>query len=206
MYKIYINETPLVLFDATKASKLPDAGPNELIVRYTGKAKFLLNYADMLEKSQRYERVLIHTTDYDKLVADFQSNYKILEAAGGLVYNEEGKVLMIFRRDFWDLPKGKIDPGESKEEAAVREVEEETGLKDIQLGELITETYHTYRTKKGNRILKRTYWFSMNAPDQKLVPQAEEDIEEAIWQDLHTFLPTSPVIYKSILEVLENRD
>lgn len=206
MYKIYINETPLLLFDAGKASKLPKTGPNELLVRYTGKAKFLLNYADMLEKSRRYDRVIIHSTDYQKLVDDFQGNYKVLEAAGGLVYNEQGKVLMIFRRDFWDLPKGKIDPGESKEEAAVREVEEETGLKNIQLGSLLTETYHTYRTKKGNRILKRTYWFRMDAPHQKLIPQAEEDIEQAIWQDLDTFLPTSPVIYKSILEVLENRD
>ncbi|NRB51768.1 MAG: NUDIX domain-containing protein [Saprospiraceae bacterium] len=206
MYKIYINETPLLLFDAGKGQKLPEAGPNELLMRYTGKAKFLLNYADMLEKSQRYDRVIIHSTDYEKLVADFQSNYKILEAAGGLVYNEDQKVLMIFRRDFWDLPKGKIDPGESKEEAAVREVEEETGLQDITLRDLITETYHTYRTKKGNRILKRTYWFRMDAPSQALVPQTEEDIEQAIWQDLDTFLQTSPVIYKSILEVLENRD
>ena len=113
---------------------------------------------------------------------------------------------MIFRRDYWDLPKGKIDPGESKEEAAVREVEEETGLKNIALGPLLTETYHTYRTKKGNRILKRTYWFRMDAPNQELIPQTEEDIEQAIWQDLHTFLPTSPVIYKSILEVLQNQD
>ncbi|MBX2871156.1 MAG: NUDIX domain-containing protein [Saprospiraceae bacterium] len=205
MYKIYINETPLLLFDAGKGQKLPEPGPSELVMRYTGKAKFLLNYADLLEKSQRYDRVIIHSTDYEKLVADFQSNYKVLEAAGGLVYNQEQQVLMIFRRDFWDLPKGKIDPGESKEEAAVREVEEETGLKDITLGALITETYHTYRTKKGNRILKRTYWFRMDAPDQALVPQEEEDIEQAIWQDLDTFLQTSPVIYKSILEVLENR-
>lgn len=206
MYKIYINETPLLLFDAGKGAQLPTVSPQEMLIRYTGKAKFLLNYADMLEKTRRYDRVIIYAEDYEKLVEDFKGNYKILEAAGGLVYNETGEVLMIFRRDFWDLPKGKIDPGESKEQAAVREVEEETGLQNIQLGSQLTETYHTYRTKKGKRILKRTYWFRMDAPNQKLIPQAEEDIEQAIWQDLDTFLATSPVIYKSILEVLQQRD
>ena len=206
MYKIYINETPLLLFDAGKGAQLPAVGPQEMLIRYTGKAKFLLNYADMLEKTQRYDRVIIYAEDYDKLVEDFKGNYKILEAAGGMVYNEEGEVLMIFRRDFWDLPKGKIDPGESKEQAAVREVAEETGLQKIQLGPQLTETYHTYRTKKGKRILKRTYWFRMDAPSQALIPQAEEDIEQAIWQNLNTFLGTSPVIYKSILEVLQQSD
>ena len=206
MYKIYINETPLVLFDAGKGKKLPQTGPNEMLIRYTGKAKFLLNYADMLEKTNRCDRVIIYSDQYEKLVQDFKGNYKILEAAGGLVHNEQGQVLMIFRRDYWDLPKGKIDPGESKEQAAVREVQEETGLKNIQLGPLLTETYHTYRTPKGKRILKRTYWFRMDAPTQELVPQTEEDIEQAIWQDVHTFLGTSPVIYKSILEVLQNVD
>jgi len=206
MYKIYINETPLLLFDAGKGAQLPTVGPQEMLIRYTGKAKFLLNYADMLEKTQRYDRVIIYAEDYEKLVEDFKGNYKILEAAGGLIYNEAGEVLMIFRRDFWDLPKGKIDPGESKEQAAVREVEEETGLQNIQLGPQLTETYHTYRTKKGKRILKRIHWFRMDAPYQALVPQAEEDIEQAIWQDLDTFLATSPVIYKSILEVLQQRD
>lgn len=204
MYKIYINETPLLLFDARKGEPSAIIEEDEMRIRYTGKAKFLLNYADMLEKTQRYKQITIFSHDYDKLVADFESNYKIIEAAGGLVYNEEDKILMIFRRDSWDLPKGKIDPGESKEEAAVREVEEETGLTQIKLGPLLGETYHTYRTKSGKRILKRTYWFRMNAPKQPLVPQAEEDIEEAIWQDPHTFLATSPVIYNSILEVIQN--
>lgn len=204
MYKIYINETPLLLFDSGKEEKLPPVGPNELLIRYTGKAKFLLNYADMLEKTRRYDRVIIYSDQFDQLVDDFKGNYKILEAAGGVVYNEQGELLLIFRREYWDLPKGKIDPGESKEEAAVREVEEETGLQDIHLGPFLTETYHTYRSPKGKRILKRTYWYRMEAPKQELVPQAEEDIEQAIWQDLDNFLATSPVMYKSIAEVLQN--
>jgi len=204
MYKIYINETPLLLFDARKGEPTAIIEEDEMRIRYTGKAKFLLNYADMLEKTQRYKQITIFSQDYDKLVKDFESNYKIIEAAGGLVYNEEGKILMIFRRDYWDLPKGKIDPGETKEEAAVREVEEETGLQHIKLGSFLGETYHTYRTNSGKRILKRTYWFRMNAPKQDLIPQAEEDIEEAIWQDPYTFLATNPVIYRSILEVIQN--
>ena len=203
MYKIYINETPLLLIDAASGQIPAKPGPQEMVMRYTGKAKFLLNYADMLEKPNRYDRVIIYSEDYEKLRTDFDSNYKIIEAAGGLVFNEKEEVLMIFRRDFWDLPKGKIDEGEGKEEAAVREVEEETGLKQITLGKSLGETYHTYRTGKGKRVLKRTYWYLMNAPDQKLVPQAEEDIEQAKWLKPHTFLATKPVIYNSILDVIQ---
>ncbi|MEZ5043781.1 MAG: NUDIX hydrolase [Saprospiraceae bacterium] len=203
MYKIYINETPLLLLDNTNGGLVPTVGPELIVNRYSGKAKSLLQYADMLEKTRQYRQVSVYSKDYQQLVKDFESNYKLIEAAGGLVTNPSGKVLMIFRRNFWDLPKGKIDKGEHKEAAAIREVEEETGLRNIELGYSLGETYHTYRTDKGKRILKRTYWYTMKAPDQALTPQIEEDIEKAEWVDLPSFLAGQPIIYRNILDVLQ---
>lgn len=104
-------------------------------------------------------------------------------AAGGIVENDDTKILFQFRRGKWDLPKGKLDEGETLEECAVREVEEETGLKNIQLGKLIGVTTHFYKENEKD-IEKETHWFTMKvAGDQKLVPQVEEDILELRWVD-----------------------
>ena len=68
---------------------------------------------------------------------DYTKDKVIIEAAGGLVFNEKNELLMIFRRGFWDLPKGKVDEGETLEQCAVREVQEETGLQNIMLGDFL---------------------------------------------------------------------
>jgi 8-oxo-dGTP pyrophosphatase MutT (NUDIX family) len=107
---------------------------------------------------------------------DYTKDKIIIEAAGGLVFNEKNELLMIFRRGFWDLPKGKVDEGETLEQCAVREVQEETGLQNIKLGAFLTTTYHTY-TQKGQTILKPSHWYKMeNWLNETLIPQIEEDI------------------------------
>ncbi|MEL7120715.1 MAG: NUDIX hydrolase [Bacteroidota bacterium] len=204
MYKIYINETPLFIIHETEINNWPKTTPTNLLARYPGKPKFLLNYIDMLEKSRRYEQVALYYEDIEQLWADFQTQFKLIEAAGGVVKNEKEEILFIFRRDNWDLPKGKIDPGETPEIAAVREVMEETGIDNIELGELVTITYHTYKLKSKQRILKRTYWYDMKAPGQELTPQTEEDIEQASWMTLDAFNREPRVVYKSIIEVLSS--
>ena len=201
IYKIFINETPLFL---TNTEGVLDAWKNDdktLVSNYLGKKKFLHPIIDLLEKSKKYNRVVIYSNDLEKLWYDFQAIYDIIGAAGGVVSNEKNEVLMIFRRNSWDLPKGKIDDGELPEQAAVREVQEETGLNDVKLGELMVYTYHTY-DMKGKRILKKTWWYTMSTTETALTPQTSEDIEEAIWVDLTTFLDTKPTIYGSILDVL----
>ena len=201
IYKIFINETPLFL---TNTEGVLDAWKNDdktLFSNYLGKKKFLHPIIDLLEKSKKYNRVVIYSNDLEKLWYDFQAIYDIIGAAGGVVSNEKNEVLMIFRRNSWDLPKGKIDDGELPEQAAVREVQEETGLNDVKLGELMGYTYHTY-DMKGKRILKKTWWYTMSTTETALTPQTSEDIEEAIWVDLTTFLDTKPTIYGSILDVL----
>lgn len=203
MYKIYINETPLILTDrnSLSASELEEA--HQLVARYPGLPKMILNYVDMLEKSQRFSSVVLYAEDFDQLVQDFKGHFTIIEAAGGIVREEHGDILAIFRRGCWDLPKGKIDPGESSDAAALREVEEETGVQKLLGKDLIYTSYHTYREKKNRRILKKTYWYTMVAPRQALVPQTEEDIEQAIWVPPTDFLTGDYPKYKSIKDVLE---
>lgn len=203
MYKIYINETPLILAKLNRQEDLPPAGPDKLVNRYSGLAKTLLNYVDMLEKNRQFEYVYLYSEDYEQLVADFQSQYRLIEAAGGLVFNQKKEILAIFRRGSWDLPKGKIDPGETAEAAAVREVQEETGLQQIELDRHLLDTYHTYRLKSGKRVLKRTYWYIMHTRDTNLIPQAEEDIEKAVWIRADDFLEEEHPMYKTIRHVVK---
>ena len=202
MYKISINETPLILIDLEDAPNEPQKDDKNLILRYLGKTKLLLQVIDMLEKSDRMESITVYAADYKQLVKDFDSLYKIVEAAGGVVFNSKGEILTMYRRGSWDLPKGKIDPGETKEIAAVREVQEETGIKEVKRGPLLCTTYHTYRNRKNKRVLKPTYWYQMSTTDMEISPQIEEDIELVLWLDPTEFLETKTPIYKTIWEVV----
>ena len=110
----------------------------------------------------------------------FSRNFTLIHAAGGIVSDGNGDILMIHRLGCWDFPKGKVEASEDWETAALREVEEETGLHDITLAEPLPNTYHTYQLR-GTPILKITHWYAMNAPQQSLTPQTEEDITQAVW-------------------------
>jgi 8-oxo-dGTP pyrophosphatase MutT (NUDIX family) len=128
---------------------------------------------------------------------------RIIRAAGGLVQNERGAILFMFRRNKWDLPKGKIDAGESPEECAVREVQEETGIGEVALKDFLLITHHTYE-ENGTSILKETHWFRMFATgDQELIPQIEEDITELKWVDAGGLAEMLGNTYPNILEVLK---
>ena len=131
------------------------------------------------------------------------SLYLKIKAGGGLIKNESNEFLFIFRRGYWDLPKGKIEVDETKKQAAVREVEEETGINNVVLEKKICNTYHTYRLKQGKRIIKKSYWYLMYAPKQTLIPQASEDIDKAEWMTLAAFKENCHPVYKNILEVIE---
>ena len=201
MYKIYINETPVLLTTTEDAQKYGPPTDTLLVLRYAGKKKFLINIVNQLENSDRFDMVVVFHKDVKELWETFCDIYKIIEAAGGVVFNQKKEILMIYRRGYWDLPKGKIDKGESPEVASVREVAEETGISQISLGDHLIDTWHTY-TEKGKRILKRTYWFKMDTTQTQLIPQTEEDIEQAIWQHPLAFLEKPRKVYRSILEVV----
>jgi 8-oxo-dGTP pyrophosphatase MutT (NUDIX family) len=130
---------------------------------------------------------------------------KIIKAGGGLVRNGEGELLLIFRRGKWDLPKGKLDEGETIEACALREVEEETGVKHLALGELISVTWHEYFDKwVGEDVIKETHWFKMDvAGVPALVPQTEEDITAIEWTKKSDLPKRMEQSYITIIDVLE---
>lgn len=124
-------------------------------------------------------------------------------AAGGIVRNELGEILLQLRKGKWDLPKGKLDDGETIEECAVREVEEETGLKNVRIGELIGTTLHSY-TEKGADFEKETFWYDMRVSgEQKLVPQIEEDILDLKWVKEPELSPYLKNTYDNIIDIIE---
>jgi ADP-ribose pyrophosphatase YjhB (NUDIX family) len=114
-------------------------------------------------------------------ISEFAKKFNVIKAAGGAVTDDNGRILLIFRKEKWDLPKGKLEDSEPVELCADREVKEETGLKYLELRRPLIITYHTY-TEKGISILKETHWFLFDAPGkQKLQPQTEEQIFKAEW-------------------------
>lgn len=146
--------------------------------------------------------VFLHS-DLPALQKAFFKKFTLVKAAGGLVRNDKDQVLLIFRRGFWDLPKGKLDKGETLEECAVREVEEETGLQQITLEAPLLITYHTYH--EGTKfILKESHWYTMKVHgEQTLVPQTAEDIHEVKWvagAELKNYLDKT---FPSVKDVLE---
>lgn len=125
-------------------------------------------------------------------------------AAGGLVRNEKGEYLFIFRNKHLDLPKGHQEEGENLEITAVREVEEETGIKDITLKGKLGITYHTYM-REGKRELKVTHWYEMlSQSGEKLTPQTEEGIERVEWLNEEYISKHKKKIYPSLYEFLKN--
>ena len=106
--------------------------------------------------------------------------FTIIKAGGGVVSNSKKEILFIYRMKKWDLPKGKLEKGESIKDCAVREVQEETKV-NVKCGEKILSTWHTY-TKNKKFILKKTTWFNMNSvDDSKMKPQKKKKIEKVEW-------------------------
>ena len=111
----------------------------------------------------------------------FLRHFPIVEAAGGLVRHQDGRFLFIYRNDKWDLPKGRIEKNEPIRIAAVREVEEETGVDGLEIVKPLIETFHVFN-RNGKYKLKKTFWFEMKTTSTvTLTPQLNEGIEQAIW-------------------------
>lgn len=200
MYKIYIGEKPIIL----AASEAKTSFPELQTMEYDGKAQSLLEQIEAFEENRfSGSGLLIYASNLKELLKDFFDFYKIIEAAGGLVLNEKQEILAIYRLGVWDLPKGKVEKGETLDAAAIREVQEETGLQAIELKRHLIDTHHTYiDPRKNRRVLKISHWFLMQTKENELVPQTEEDIELAVWLPVEE-LKNKTVIYKNILEVIK---
>ncbi len=200
MYKIYINEKPLILISTKEINNFNEK-PNVLISRYAGKSKFLLNYIDMMEKGMKFNEVVLYSDDVKKMYNDLKDIATPVKAAGGIVFNDNNEILVIFRKGFWDLAKGHLHKDETKKAAAVREVIEETGLKDVEVFEKAGKTRHIFKNK--SRQMKISHWYFMKANQAELLPQTEEDIVEAKWVKPDVFLEKYN-IYSSIKDLLQN--
>lgn len=146
---------------------------------------------------------LVYSTHGLPVWEAFQRGYRFVQAAGGAVQDERGRLLVIERLGLWDLPKGKVDPGEAIDAAALREVREECGLRTLRLLRPLAVTWHTY-ARKGAEHLKRTDWFLMQgASSDALVPQHEEDITEARWVDRAGIAAIRAATYPSLRAVID---
>lgn len=162
-----------------------------------------LSPAKLLKNPEINNTAYVVTDNPERAFEEFCSQFTAVEAAGGVVENSDGAILMMFRRGWWDLPKGHVEPGESREEAALREVAEETGLHGVERGPLITTTQHFYDTY-GRWEMKRTWWYAMkyvgaDAP----VPQAEEGITDIKWLTGKEFWSAVMGTYTTIKNVLD---
>ena len=155
-------------------------------------------------KESNSKKIFLIGDDPSTLLETFKSKLPVVQAAGGLVRNQSGKTLFIFRKGKWDLPKGKIDKGETLEEAAKREVNEETGVKRLQLNGLAGVTYHIFK-RNDKYQLKETYWFYMSTTyTGKLKPQLQEDITKTKWKSPKRIAKTLENSYGNIRFLLEN--
>jgi 8-oxo-dGTP pyrophosphatase MutT (NUDIX family) len=141
--------------------------------------------------------------NFEVLKKLFFSFFNHIEAAGGIVQNEVGELLFIYRLGKWDLPKGKMEAGETSADCALREVEEETGINGLQLQNKIGKTYHTYHAF-GKYNIKTTHWYYFTCPTmQKLQPQLEEDITEVRWVGADNIDVLMQNTYPSIHDILQ---
>jgi len=178
--KIYFNDKPLFLCDAVDETIEPYVHHDDAVFIDELDTHTVKTMLHEMQQEKVHAGVFLHP-DLEELKKAFFKKFVMIQAAGGLVENENGEWLLIYRRAKWDLPKGKLEKGEKLDKCAVREVEEETGLKKVQLIRPLCVTWHTYH--EGTKfILKESYWYKMKVSGkQSLVPQTEEDILEVKW-------------------------
>jgi len=194
-YKIYINSNSLTITD-TAPAHMEDY--HELHVE---DLDFKAFYKEV--RKEAFEHYLIVDADPKAIFKRVKKSCQLIKAAGGLVKNENGEFLFIFRNKRWDLPKGKVEKGEKMKETALREVEEECGVDIEQNNEKLCRTYHFYELG-GRIVLKKTNWYNMTVKGvPELIPQKEEGITRAEWLGKGQLAPVIKNTYPLILDVLE---
>lgn len=184
MYKVFVGDKPIVL--TTKVEQ--ETNFKNYLLKTVNMAKVIRK----LNRTSLAEARLIHKNP-DKILKKFLKKLPNVIAGGGKVFNDKGEILFIYRNDKWDLPKGKAEKKESIEETSIREVEEETGVKGLEITKPLDTTYHIFK-RNGRYKIKITYWFEMKTNyDGKLNPQENEGITKVAWLNK-----------KESLEALEN--
>lgn len=199
MYKVFFDNRTLFFTDQFEKYYQSYDG---LFVRYLNEIQ-LAYVIELFRNVSEIRNVFIIHPEVEPAFEAFRTFFREVEAAGGLVFNEKGQVLVIHRRGKWDLPKGKVEKCEKVITTAVREVEEECGIQAPRAGDLLHISYHSY-IREGVMFLKKTYWYRMDHPSSpEPVPQTKEDITEARWLDPSDLDLVTSNTYPSILEVLQ---
>jgi 8-oxo-dGTP pyrophosphatase MutT (NUDIX family) len=178
--KIYFNEKPLFLTDTITPEIEPFVHHDDAVLIDEFSHGGINSMIHEMRQTKVHAGIYLHN-NVEELKKAFWKKFILVKAGGGLVINEANELLFIFRRGKWDLPKGKLDDGETMEECAVREVKEETGLQHVELKKHLVTTWHTY-DESGHHILKETAWYLLSAPKkQALTPQTVEQITQIEW-------------------------
>jgi len=173
-----------------------------ILVEIESIKKMNLIYTNLINEKKITE-IYFFNTDIDLLFDYFSSMFKTIEAAGGLVKNNNNEWLFIFRNGKWDLPKGKIEKKEKIKAAAIREVQEECGVEDLTIVKELPSTYHIYFMEE-KMILKRTFWFEMFCEHTStLIPQLEEGITDVKWISEKGLKQIYDNTFESIIEVMK---
>jgi len=193
MYKVFFKDRIISLCNDTNL-----LNSNEYTFVFTNIDELKQVISDFIHDTKNY--TIVHN-DLDELWYNFNKCMEVREAAGGMVI-KDNTFLAIKRWGLWDLPKGHVEKGETVEIAAIREVEEETGITNPTVKEKLPNTYHLYLFE-NNLILKISHWFKMSySKNENLVPQIEEDITEAIWMPIRNkeifIRNTYPTLYDTI--------
>ncbi len=198
--KIYVDESPIYITDTLTAELKKKSTQNDVLFIKNNESLIVSNILEKLKKN--IKEVIILSDKINETFAAFGNAFTNIEASGGIVQNEKKELLFIFRRGKWDLPKGKLEKKESPENCAAREIEEETGVKNLLLKHKIGETYHVYQ-ERNVEILKTSHWYYFTCSGkQTTTPQTEEDISEVKW--IHTRNIKQPVAntYQTIKDIL----
>ena len=149
MYKVFVKDIPIILSTKKKIGR-----------QYTSLPLKIVNFKKLIKQILKgdLDYINLYHKNEEKLEKFLKKKLPVVKAAGGLVYNHKQEILFIYRNSKWDLPKGGIEKGETKEEAAIREVEEETGVQNLEIRDFITKTYHVFK-RNGEFKLKITYWY-----------------------------------------------
>ena len=197
IYTIFINETALII-----SQFLPEQPQGVQIIE--NQLFDIHRFYTKIQSENTAGTFALITANPEYLFRKIRKSLALIKAAGGLVENQDKKYLFIFRRGKWDLPKGKVDEGEKVKAAAVREVEEECGIRVDAVSGKICETWHIYK-QDGRLILKKTFWYKMKINrHQDLTPQLEEDITEARWLAKDEFPLVKQNTFPLILDVIRS--
>jgi len=191
MYKVFFNQKLILL---TTDIISPKEDSPFFYVKFTNK-KFIVK----MLKSKKVKMLYLYHSKEDKLWYYFLNMFKLIEAAGGLVRNlKTNHFLFIFRNKKWDLPKGRINKNEEVQKAAIREVEEETGVENLSIIKPLNTTFHIFKRNRKYR-LKKTFWYLMETDyNGELTPETKEGIEKAIWIDKKLIVSLKSEMYQNI--------